>query len=101
MRVGDCEGFVSADATIEVTRNQTAQRAHEPADHGLVPLNRRVSRENPLAAEGKQRWRSSTKKLQLIIVEEIIMKAIWNNAVLAQSEDTVVVEGNHYFPPET
>jgi uncharacterized protein (DUF427 family) len=27
------------------------------------------------------------------------MKAIWNNAVLAQSEDTVVVEGNHYFPP--
>ena len=26
------------------------------------------------------------------------MKAIWNNAVLADSEDTVVVEGNHYFP---
>lgn len=27
------------------------------------------------------------------------MKAIWNGAVLAESEDTVVVEGNHYFPP--
>ncbi len=26
------------------------------------------------------------------------MKAIWNNAVIADSEDTVVVEGNHYFP---
>ena len=26
------------------------------------------------------------------------MKAIWNNTVLAESEDTVVVEGNHYFP---
>lgn len=26
------------------------------------------------------------------------MKAIWNGAVLAESEDTVVVEGNHYFP---
>jgi uncharacterized protein (DUF427 family) len=26
------------------------------------------------------------------------MKAIWNNAVLAESDDTVVVEGNHYFP---
>jgi uncharacterized protein (DUF427 family) len=25
------------------------------------------------------------------------MKAIWNGQVLAQSEDTVVVEGNHYF----
>ena len=27
------------------------------------------------------------------------MKATWNNAVVAQSDDTVVVEGNHYFPP--
>jgi uncharacterized protein (DUF427 family) len=27
------------------------------------------------------------------------MKAIWHGAVLAQSDDTVVVEGNHYFPP--
>lgn len=26
------------------------------------------------------------------------MKAIWNGAVIAQSDDTVVVEGNHYFP---
>lgn len=26
------------------------------------------------------------------------MKAIWNNQVLAESNDTKVVEGNHYFP---
>ena len=26
------------------------------------------------------------------------MKAIWNGVVLAQSDDTIVVEGNHYFP---
>lgn len=26
------------------------------------------------------------------------MKAIWNNEVLANSSETVVVEGNHYFP---
>lgn len=26
------------------------------------------------------------------------MKAIWNNAVIAESDSTVVVEGNHYFP---
>ena len=25
------------------------------------------------------------------------MKAIWNNEVIAESNDTVVVEGNHYF----
>jgi len=29
------------------------------------------------------------------------MKATWNNEVLAESNDTMVVEGNHYFPPES
>jgi uncharacterized protein (DUF427 family) len=28
------------------------------------------------------------------------MKAIWNGEVLAESDETIVVEGNHYFPPE-
>jgi uncharacterized protein (DUF427 family) len=26
-------------------------------------------------------------------------KAVWNGAVLAESDETIVVEGNHYFPP--
>lgn len=26
------------------------------------------------------------------------MKAIWNNEIIASSNDTVVIEGNHYFP---
>jgi uncharacterized protein (DUF427 family) len=26
------------------------------------------------------------------------MKATWNGVVIAESDDTVVVEGNHYFP---
>ena len=26
------------------------------------------------------------------------MKATWNNTVIAESDDTVIVEGNHYFP---
>ena len=29
------------------------------------------------------------------------MKAIWQGAVIAQSDDTVLVEGNHYFPQES
>ncbi|HEY9472805.1 MAG TPA: DUF427 domain-containing protein [Mycobacteriales bacterium] len=29
------------------------------------------------------------------------MRATWNGAVLAESDDTVVVEGNHYFPVES
>jgi len=27
-------------------------------------------------------------------------KAIWNGVILAESVQTIVVEGNHYFPPE-
>lgn len=26
------------------------------------------------------------------------MKATWNGSVIAESDDTVIVEGNHYFP---
>lgn len=29
------------------------------------------------------------------------MKAIWNGEVIAESNDTIVVEGNHYFPPKS
>jgi uncharacterized protein (DUF427 family) len=27
-----------------------------------------------------------------------MVKAVWNGATIAESDDTVVVEGNHYFP---
>jgi uncharacterized protein (DUF427 family) len=29
------------------------------------------------------------------------MKATWNGATLAESNDTIVVEGNHYFPADS
>lgn len=29
------------------------------------------------------------------------MKAIWNGVVIAESNDTKVVENNHYFPPQS
>ena len=29
------------------------------------------------------------------------MKATWNNQVIAESDDTIVVENNHYFPKES
>lgn len=29
------------------------------------------------------------------------MKATWNGQLIAESDDTVVVEGNHYFPLES
>lgn len=29
------------------------------------------------------------------------MKAIWNDKVIAESDKTVLIEGNHYFPAES
>lgn len=29
------------------------------------------------------------------------MKAIWNDTVLAESNDTIVIENNHYFPADS
>ncbi|HDZ06845.1 hypothetical protein LCGC14_0050310 [marine sediment metagenome] len=29
-----------------------------------------------------------------------MVKAIWNDVVIAESDETVVIEGNHYFPPQ-
>lgn len=29
------------------------------------------------------------------------MKAVWNGTVIAESDDTVVIEGNHYFPADS
>lgn len=31
-------------------------------------------------------------------VESAMVKAVWNGAVIAESDATIVVEGNHYFP---
>lgn len=30
-----------------------------------------------------------------------MVKAVWNGVIIAESEDTVVVEGNHYFPQDS
>jgi len=29
----------------------------------------------------------------------MMARASWNGAVIAESDETIVVEGNHYFPP--
>ena len=29
------------------------------------------------------------------------MRAVWNGSVVAESDETIVVEGNHYFPPDS
>ncbi len=30
-----------------------------------------------------------------------MLRAVWNGTVIAETPRTVIVEGNHYFPPES
>jgi uncharacterized protein (DUF427 family) len=32
---------------------------------------------------------------------EAVTRAVWNGVVVAEATRTIVVEGNHYFPPES
>ena len=41
------------------------------------------------------------KWIQVVVIKKINMKAYWNNQLIAESDDTIVIEGNHYFPPES
>jgi uncharacterized protein (DUF427 family) len=34
-------------------------------------------------------------------INTLFMKAIWNNTVIAESDDTLVIENNHYFPADS
>lgn len=38
---------------------------------------------------------------RLMSKQQELMQAVWNGVVVAESDDTVVVEGNHYFPRES
>jgi uncharacterized protein (DUF427 family) len=29
------------------------------------------------------------------------MKAVWNNTIIAESDETIEIEGNQYFPPDS
>lgn len=50
---------------------------------------------NPIAVTIWMEWASRQAGSRPVI------RATWNGAVIAESDHTVVVEGNHYFPPES
>src|SRR5262249_38173384 len=53
----------------------------------------------PAQAAGRTEPATGTNEIRL--PRRNPMKAMWNGAVLAESDQTVVVEGNHYFPPDS
>jgi uncharacterized protein (DUF427 family) len=63
-------------------------------DRGKKPSVRSVQATEP------ERARTNSHR-HYEAAEESIVKAIWNGAVLAESDKTIVVEGNHYFPPDS
>jgi uncharacterized protein (DUF427 family) len=53
--------------------------------------------ENPLSALGVRPVRKCPSKKTV----RKIVKAVWNGAKLAESDEVIMVEGNFYFPPES
>jgi uncharacterized protein (DUF427 family) len=39
--------------------------------------------------------------LERFLTQNTVMKATWNGTLIAESNDTVIVDGNHYFPLES
>ena len=44
---------------------------------------------------------ASFPRFSTAIVRQIMVEAVWNGQTIAKSDDTVVVEGNHYFPADS
>ncbi len=65
-----------------------------------VPARTRVQRPLVLAWDDKLEWlvRRDTDARP---AAGQLMRAMWDGGVLAESDQTIVVEGNHYFPPES
>jgi uncharacterized protein (DUF427 family) len=45
-------------------------------------------------------FKSQSKNETQLEAKPVRMQAVWNGAILAESDRTRVVEGNHYFPPD-
>ena len=55
-------------------------------------------RQDTIASTAATRWRAPKPlpaRAHTCFLESLIMKAIWKNTVIAQSDDIVMVEGNH------
>jgi uncharacterized protein (DUF427 family) len=97
-RTGSIAPGKTADINLvdgDVSNNVANLRHVDAMFLGGHQLGGKVLRE----ASGLSRMRNKTTRS--LLNSEINMKAIWKGAVIAESPDTVIVEGNHYFPLES
>lgn len=74
-------------------------RPASPASPAVARVARSEGRpqvESPGQAPGSERIQHADDT-----IEETPVRAIWNGNVIAESDATVVVEGNHYFPADS
>ena len=81
--VGKLQSWKTQHSLSETEIEMSLQIAHRPLGHSSL-----IYRKRPAA-----------KRLHTTV--QAMVKATWQGAVLATSNDTQQVEGNHYFPPES
>ncbi len=79
----------------------TVKHANYPASKLRLKKKNRGSN----TSEGRSVGLDSEKAKKILLANEfdpgcrdLGMKATWNGTTIAESDDTVIVEGNHYFP---
>jgi len=92
--LGDYPGGMTGESATEDLPSLVVQGIRE----ALFPKPKRLDGDDDDCRHGGERRGNS---LGEAIVLACMAKAIWNGKVLADSNETVVVEGNHYFPPES
>jgi uncharacterized protein (DUF427 family) len=66
-----------------------------------VPWTMTDHLDNVMARRGPRHVLQAASRVKILKRGGGYMRAVWNNAVLAESDETVVIEGNHYFPPDS
>src|SRR4029077_3211003 len=80
---------------------QTCRRSRHRTRPGLRGRRRAAPCRPRLSAAHRHARTGRAGVIATRVRGSIVPKAIWNDVVIAESGQTDVVEGNHYFPPES
>ena len=91
------EEDVSDSAPEDLNPGLCRNRSDRPAEEGSY-AHGRLYPGDPAGGQGDGIERDLSLNR---IKKQLVMKAIWQKVILAESNATIVVERNHYFPPDS
>src|SRR4051794_36092339 len=93
---GSCVDRTATTGVRLRTRLGVVTRAHMPPSQSRTRAEVRPAAREPLFVADWPPTRSTLVHHE----DNFMVQARWNGAIIADSDATIVIEGNHYFPPE-